>query len=269
MDSFVPLAVVAVVALIAVIALARYTAELRDGASWRIGAIGICLLLFALTMWPIFAATLPGEPVAEAHGIGEKGSITLPDGFGGPVRVFVHGAPAGQTAAEARVGLQAGTSHADATLARHFESARVGRSGRTTVERDAFAQVASLSVPSDAHTITVQVSGSALEASGLTAKVYRDLCPIPVLVGVDLLAILVFIIMAIRGGERRIIAAGGALVGFGVAATAFIEPNAVIRPLIGALLMGGVLGALVAGFLGSLAARVMIKPAAVRAARAT
>jgi hypothetical protein len=269
MDFFTPIAVVGVVTLIATIALARVTAELRDTPSWRIGAIVICAVLFGLTVWPIYAATLPGTPVAEAHNIGETGAIPLPDGFGGPARVFVSGTPAGDAAAEARINLSAGDKRESVLLTRRFDSQRVGRNGRTTVERDVYALVASLSVPSDVKQIGVNITGSPLNANGLTARVYRDLCPTPVLIAADAITLLVFIIMAIRGGDRRIIAAGGALVGFGVAASEVLEPGAVVRPLIGAVLIGGVAGAFAAGFVGSLAARVMVKPAAVRAARAT
>jgi hypothetical protein len=269
MDPLTPLAVVGAVALIATVALARVTAELRDGSSWRISAITICAVLFALTVWPIYAAILPGAPVAEAHNIAESGIIPLPEGFAGPTRILINGSLAGDSNAEARVSLISGTTRESLALTRHFDKARVGRSGRTTVERIVDSQVASMRVPPDTRQVAVSITGSALNADGLTAKVYRDLCPLPVLIAADLVAVLVLVIMAIRGGDRRIIAAGGALVGFGVAATEVIEPGSMLRPLVGSLLIGGVAGAFVAGFIGSLAARVMVKPAAVRAARAT
>ena len=267
MEALTPLIVVGIATLIAAVALARVTAELRDGAAWRIGSVAICAVLFALTVWPIYAATLPGAPVAEAHNIGEAGTIALPGGFSGPARILIHGTLAGETSAEVHVHLTAGKAHESLALTRRFDSARVGRSGRTTVEHEINSQVATMRVPSDAQQISVTITGSALNADGLTAKVYRDLCPVPVLIALAVVALLVFIIMAIRGGDRRIIAGGGALVGFGVAATEVMEPSAMVRPLIGALLIGGVAGAVAAGFVGSLVARVMVKPSGVRTAR--
>jgi hypothetical protein len=265
--STAPLIAVGLIAAVSCASLARYTSSLRDGAPWRMASISVWLLVFVLTVWPVVAAVMPTATVAEAKGLGTGGIVMLPQGFSGPARILVRGAPPGDANAETQIAVNAGGVRGEAVLARHFEGVRVGKGGRMMVERDAFAKVLTLSIPEGTSQVSVAVGGAGLDANGLTVRVYRDICPLMALVAFDLLALIAVVMVALRGGESRIIAGGGALLGFAIAATHFVEPAAVIRPLIGALLIGGVGGAAVAGLIGTIATRFTAKPSKVRTPR--
>lgn len=265
--SLAPLVVVGLIAAVSCAALARFMAYLRGGGAWRLACYAVAALVFVLTLWPVVAATVPTDEVAEAKGIVGSGGVTLPPDFHGPVRVLVRGAPAGDANAEVRVDIAAGAAHGDTILARRFENARVGKTGRMTVERDAFAKVIALSVPDGTAKLEVRASGANLEASGLTVRVYRDICPLLLLLALDAAALAVLAALGLRGGEIRVLTGGGALLGFALAATVFIEPGAVTRPIIGAVLIGGVGGAAVAGAVGALVQRLMARPVVTRKAR--
>jgi hypothetical protein len=133
---------------------------------------------------------------------------------------------------------------------------RVGRRGRGSVLHDSSSALVRAQVAAGVDRVVLERAAGS-PACALELAVYRDhLPPHRAWLASSVLLALVVGLAWRNGGDATVAVAAGAAVGFGVVAPDAITPTAVVRGVIGGVLLGTPIGALGAGLLWWLAGKL-------------
>jgi hypothetical protein len=233
----------------------------------RAATIALGLVTFALTVAPVLDSVLPGSAVAQGE-LREPGdSVSLPEDAAGPVRIWLHGAIGGNGPSAVDVELSAETSIVEGHLERTTRQARVGRRGRATVTNERNSDLLSATLDAGSRKLTLtRVKGPL--AGSLHVRLFHDPWPLPLDALVGCLVLLAVAALGARAGARSTPASiAGIGLAFGAAAYLWATPDNAVRPEIGALVVGGLLGALAGGVVGRVMQSILAAPDRRSAAR--
>ena len=251
---------IAIAAVAGLVITGRVAATLLESAGSIVmrGIIVVVLLpMLALSVLPVVLAILPGSPVATGALSQPGDTIALPEGAGGRLRLLVHGGLGSQGAATVTFELTGPTEPLSGTLERSVSTARIGRSGSATQMHERTSEYLDALMPGAQHSLKLDHLDGPL-AGSLDVRVYPDRIPliVGVLLGGLLLAIVALLAARLQVGSDTVVAAGLA-VAFGAFGHQWVTPDSVIRPIIGALIVGALAGGAAGGILAWAARKVL------------
>lgn len=257
----------AVVAAVVAVTTARALLDAVRAPAARAATILLGLFTFALTVAPVLGSVLPGSAVAQGE-LRELGdSVSLPEDAAGPVRIWLHGAIGGNGPSAVDVELSADQSTVEGHLERTTRRARVGRRGRTTVTNERNSDLLSATLEAGSRKLTLTRVDGPL-AGSLQVRLFHDPWPLPLDVVVACLVLLAVAALGARAGARSTPAPiAGIGLAFGVAAYLWATPDNAVRPEIGALVVGGLLGAVAGGVVGRIMQTALAAPGRTSPAR--
>jgi hypothetical protein len=225
--------------------------------------VALAVAAGALCLWPAVTAVLPGRPDAEADLAARGDALPLPPGFSGRVRVLVHAPlpPGGTPEVEFR--LDAGAGAMSGHVERTVSYGRAGRSGRTAVTHDRNETwvhgVVAPGAPLTLQSLTGPVAGP------LHVSVMAEPIPPAVMWLLALLVVAGAAVLEVRLRKGNAAALAGMAVAYGLLVAHNATPAAAVGTSLGAVLLGGLGGALGGGVLAMLAKLGPWKPARVEA----
>jgi hypothetical protein len=224
----------------------------------RAGGIAALLvvLLAASVFAPIALAAFPGAPLA-AHTLQQSGeALALPAGSAGPVRLAAHVQPGEAATFDCRYGLALGNDRFDLDLGRQAQAVRMGRRGRGSVMHDTSSAFMRTEVAAGVDRVVLERAAGS-PACALQLAVYRDHMPArrAWLMNSVLLGLVAGLAWRYRA-DATVAVVAGAAVGFGVVTADAISPTAVVRAVIGGVLLGTPIGALGTGLIWWLAGKL-------------
>jgi hypothetical protein len=230
-----------------------------------LGAAGLSALLCA---GGALGAAWPGAPLVEGELSRSGDALALPAGLSGRIQVLVHAAlpPGGTPQADFRL---LGT---DAPLTGHVErtvsTVRVGRGGRANVAHDLNETWAHGALKPGATALTLErLTGQVV--GPLHVAVHRDLLPPFLLWALAAVALALAAVAESRLGKGSVAPLSGMALAYGLLVATNATPSQAVGTSLGAILLGGLGGALVGG-LAAMLARLgpwRTDPAVVAAAR--
>jgi hypothetical protein len=206
----------------------------------------LSVIVAVLSIAPVWVTVAPGEPMAQGTLERPGDSLSLPEGAGGPVRLWVKGNLGGQGAAVVHFTLNAAGENAHGKLSRTLSSGRVGRRGRTEIVQEHNSVLVATALGSGEPKLRLNDLEGPLNGP-LHVEVFRDYWPARWDIVIAVLVLLAVAALSVRLGATTAPASlAGATLAAGIAAYYFATPDAAVRPEIGALILGGPIG-LVAG----------------------
>lgn len=228
----------------------RALLEHASGRGARGAVIGVAIATVLVSGWLVYSTLEPGAPVVHGQLAAQGDSLSLGDEGHGRLRMLLHGKPAGAGAEEVEATLALGDKLVQGHISRsitHGRSRR-GRSGTVVTEHD--SEYVEIDVPDGASEITLRNLKGSLTGP-LEVSLFRQ--PIPFLAE-EIAAALVVLAAALiaarlRAGPNGVAAVGTAVV-FGIGVYRYATPAQAVRPeigsLIGGLVIGGIGGAVLA-----------------------
>lgn len=253
--------VIAVVVGLAI--AARVAATLLESASGIVARISVVLLamaMLALAVLPVALTIMPGKPIATGALSQPGDAVSVPDAANGQLRLLVHGGIASEGAASVDFELAGAKAPVEGRLERSTSQARVGRRGTATQVHEHMSEYLNVVLPAGQHSLKLARIDGPL-AGALDVRVYRDLFPInlDIIVGAVLLALVALLAARLHVGSDTVVVAGLALA-FGIVGHEFITPDSVVRPIVGALIVGALVGGTAGGILAWGARKVLPVP---------
>lgn len=246
-------------ALATVAGLYMFTAVVDTIASgWqRAATAALVVAICAMAVIPVIFSAFPGTPLASGTVEQPGDSVVLPAATEGRVRLFVQGHIAGNGAGRLEASFGGLEKPTTAVFERRMNTVRVGRRGSGTAVHETSAEFVSAVVPRGQRQVTLERLDGA-STGPLHVDIYRDVWPLrsDLVVGGILLALAAILAVRLKQSSG-FVAAVGATLAFGAAAYDMVTPGSVIRPEIGAMIVGGFLGVAVGG-LASWLARVTL-----------
>lgn len=257
--------------IILLVSLTAAAAVLRPALSGRPDPLGRGLTLAAaagtlvLAALPALETVQPGRPLVEGDLAAQGDRLALPSHTPGRARLLVHANLPADGLPTVTFVLGGPDPRVQGHLERTVSYARVGRGGRAAVTHDHSSAFLEARL-SDAPAIELERLGGKT-AGPLHVSVYRDPLPGPAHV---VLALVVLALAA--GGQARLRRGSGATfagmaLAFGVLVTENATPDAAVGPALGAVLLGGFVGALTGAVAAWLARRLL--PSAPEGLRGT
>jgi len=217
----------------------------------RAAAVALALAAGALCVWLAVGAVLPGRPDAEGDVAARGDALPLPPGLSGPVRVLVHAPlPPGGTP-EVQFRLDGGAGVMSGHVERTVSYGRAGRSGRTAVTHDRNETWVHGRVAGGAP-LTLQYIGGQV-AGPLHVSVVAEAIPPAVAWLLAALVVAGAAVLETRLRKGNSAALAGMAVAYGLLVADNATPATAVGTSLGAVLLGGLGGALAGGTLAMLA----------------
>lgn len=241
----------------------RVIGSMLENAASTVARLTIVVLAVAtltLAIVPVMLTIFPGSPAATGRLAQVGDTLPLPGTVQGPVRLLIHGVIDAPGNATVDFELGGTASLTEGRLERSVSTSRVGRRGVAHVTHDRNSEFLDAKLAKGAHQLRLERIEGPL-AGALDLAVYPDRFPlsIDVVVAVAVLLALAFVAVRMRVGTDTVAAAGVALA-FGAVSHQFVTPDAILRPLIGALIVGAIVGASSGGLAAWLARKVLPGP---------
>lgn len=222
-------------------------------------SIACSIALLAIAAGPAYLTTLPGTPLAEGQLKTVGDSIHLPDNAHGNVRLLVHGALAHQGESVVSFTLEGTVEPVVGRLERNVSQARAGKRGYTTVTHEWNTEYLSGVVPAGIKAIKLSAIEGPLK-DALHVSIYTEYWPRLYQFIVAIIALLLITWLATRLKlDSSVDAFAGLGLGFGIMVYVYATPDSAVRPTIGAVIVGGIIG-MIGGGIASFIMKRLIPP---------
>jgi hypothetical protein len=232
----------------------------RTGADRAVAVAAAIATLLAVVL-PAIPTVWPGKPVFEGELGAEGDRIALPPGTAGSVRLLVAGRLRQGGEPSASYTIEGPASPVEGRLERVYRQVRVGRGGRARVAEDHTADWYDVVIPSGARELTLRrVSGQL--GGRLLVSGHRSVLPPPWPWALCGLALALSALAEARLGKKSGVAVpAGMALAFGLLVMGFATPYAAVGPVMGAVVLGAILGSLGGWIVGALARRLLSREA--------
>jgi hypothetical protein len=216
----------------------------------RAAVIALVVVTGFLAVAPVMLSIFPGPMLSrgEVKAVGD--ALPLPADVSGPVRLLIHGGISGEGTSRLDFTFAGGDRPIVGKLERSTSNVRVGRRGHATVSHERNTEFVEGWISKGQSTLTLD----ALEgpASGaLEVQIYHDYLPVVPDVAAAIVLLVLLSLLAVRlEASSGVVAAAGTALFFGVMGYQFVTPGSVVRPEVGALIMGGLVGISAGGSIG-------------------
>jgi hypothetical protein len=255
---------VIIATVVGVAVASRVAVSLLDNAGSGVARVAIVLLALAmlgLAVMPVALTIMPGKPMATGA-LGQPGdTVSVPQGTTAPLRLLVHGSLSAEGAASVDFEISGAKDPIVGRIERSTSTARVGRRGTATQVHEHTSEYLEAVLPAAQHELELTRLDGPL-AGALDVRVFRDWFPqsLDVIVGACLLAIIALLAARLHVGSDTVVLAGLGFA-FGVVGHEFVTPDAVVRPLVGSLIVAALAGGSAGGILAWAARQVLPAPA--------
>jgi hypothetical protein len=249
-DRVVGIMMAAAIGLAAAGRFATTMLESAGSGAARASVVVLSAMLLALAVVPAVLTVEPGTPVARGGLAAAGDSFRVPGSTQGSVRLLVHGDLSTQGAAAVDFELGGATKPLTGRIERSISTTRVGRRGVGQEAHERNSEFLDGSLAAGQSSLKLERVEGPL-AGALDVAVYPDRFPlgIDILVGAVVLALAALLAARLQVGSDTVVLAGLAI-GFGAVCHELVTPDSVVRPMIGAMIVGGIAGIAAGGLTG-------------------
>ena len=231
----------------------------RGGARAFVVVLGLVTAGFSLFV--AAQSIYPGKPAWVGHVQKDGDVVALPGTIQGPVRLLVHGNPAGDGAENVSIHLAAGSEDIHAEIGRSISSRRLGSRGRgkvVTAHNSAFVSANIARGVRELHLVTINGALS----GPLQIEIFAEPIAFNLLIATACALLLLAIALAAIGdANTRASGATGMALVYGLMVHADATPDTSVRAEVGALFVALFVGYLGAAFLHTVLKVMMSKKA--------